>query len=353
MRPGKSSFLVELGKAEPHNFTSRLEVLGELKPDAAVEVMSRISGRLHQVLVNRGDHVKKGQLVAVVEDADLQQQIQRAKAAVLVARAGANREKANLDNLKIQLQRYQKLHDDRLISTQELQDLNSRTQVANAQLELAKAQVEQAEASLRELQVQLSQTLIYSPLDGFVGVRHLDPGALVSPSVSIVSILKLNRVKTVVPVAETVLREVRVGLAAEITVDAYPGKSFRGKVTRISPVLDSQTRSAEVEIEIPNLENNLKAGMFARVNIDVGVNNEALAVPRSALLTRGTEKGVYLLSRERTAMFQPIEIGRIQGDYVEVVSGLDTGTEVITTGAQMVNEGDPVNISKHLETTTP
>lgn len=334
--------LVDTAQVQPNQFETTLEVLGELKPLAEVDVMSRISGHLQQVLVNSGERVQKGQLLAVVDDVDLRQQIVRAEAATAVARAGVNREEATYRNLLLQVKRYQDLHEEALISTQELEDLESRLYVSEAQVELAKAQVQQAEASLRELGIQQEQTRIYSPLDGFVGSRYLDPGALVSPSVPILSVLDVHQVKTVVPVVESAIQRVRVGLPAEIVVDAYPEEIYEGTVTRITPFLNPETRSADVEIEIANPDNTLKPGMFARVKIDAEISREALSIPRSALLTRGIQKGVYLLTEDMVTVFQPIEIGQIKGNVVEVIEGLEEGVEVVNAGASNLNEGDRV-----------
>ena len=339
---GRPPMLVDTAQVEPHQFETTLEVLGELKPQAEVDVMSRISGRLQQVLVDRGEPVQVGQLLAVVDDVDLRQQIIRSEAATAVARAGVNREEATYRNLLLQVKRFQDLHEEALISTQELEDVESRLFVAEAQRELAKAQVQQAEASLRELGIQQEQTRIYSPLNGFVGTRYLDPGALVSSSVSILSVLNVDRVKTIVPVVESALQRVRIGLPAEIVVDAYPDRIYEGTVTRITPFLNPETRSADVEIEIANPDNSLKPGMFARVKIDAKITRDALSIPRSALLTRGSQKGVYLLTENMAVVFQVIEIGQIKGNVVEVLEGLEEGVEVVNAGASNLNEGDRV-----------
>ncbi|MFZ0430804.1 MAG: efflux RND transporter periplasmic adaptor subunit [Acidobacteriota bacterium] len=340
----RASMLVETAEAQPHLFDSQLDALGELQPQAAVDVMSRISGRLKEVLLQRGDPVAKGDLLAVVDDEDLLQQIVRAQASIAVARAGVSREQANYDNLVLQVERYQALHSEQLISNQDLQNVESQLRASRAQLELAKAQVEQAEASLKELKIQQDQTRVYSPLTGFVGTRYVDPGALVSASVPIVRVLDVSRLKTVVPVTEQMISKVRAGLPAQITVDGVPGQKYDGRITRISPFLDPETRSADVEIEIPNNQGVLKPGMFARVVIAAGAPTKALAIPRDALLTRGDEKGVFLLTSQQTTEYRRIEIGRIQGDFVEVLDGLGEGTQVVTSGAQKLNEGDKVRI---------
>jgi len=147
-------------------------------------------------------------------------------------------------------------------------------------------------------------------------------------------------------VPERALPSLRAGLPSTIGVDAVPGRSYRGSITRLSPFLNPETRTADIEIEIPNPEQTLKPGMFARVHIDVNTSQESLAVPRAALLTRGDQKGVYLLTPDLRTVFQPVGAGRVQGDYVEILDGLSAGMRVVTTGAQSLNEGDTVKVSQ-------
>ncbi len=342
------ALLVGTAPAQMASFKTRLEVLGELKAKAEVQVMSRLSGRLEQVLIDRGMQVKKGQLLATVEDDEIVQQIQRAEAALSVTQAGVKRVEANKANLAVQVDRHQGLYDEGLVSPQDLQDLQSRLRVAEADLELARAQVKQAEAALSELRIMQGNTRIESPLDGFVGIRYLEPGALVNPTTPIVSILDLSRVKTVVPVVESALQQLRLGLSAEITVDAYPQSLYRGNLTRISPFFDPDTRSAEVEIETPNPDWKLKPGMFARVRIDASVQRMALAIPRSGLLMQGRRQGVWRLSEKKTVLFQPVQIGVVENDTVEILEGLEEGAVIVTKGAQSLNEGDQVRLEQPL-----
>jgi RND family efflux transporter MFP subunit len=304
--------------------------------------MSRVSGRLEQVLVDRGTEVQPGQLVAAVEDDEIQKQIQRAEASLAVTSAGVKKAEATQENLKVQVERYKELYQAGLISPQELEDLASRLRVAEADTELARAQVQQAEAGLSELKIQHQNSRIYAPLEGVVGTRYLDPGALVNSGVPIVSILNMDVLKTVVPVAESLIQRIRVGQPTQIASDAYPDLTYRGAVTRISPFLDPETRSADIEIEIANPGRTLKPGMFVRVRIDVNVIRQAASIPRSGLVMRGAQQCVFQLTEESTVRFQPVEVGAIDGDTVEVLSGLLEGAEIVTSGAQNLNEGDPV-----------
>ena len=337
-----AGLLVEAGQPLHHIFETRLEAVGELQPLQKVNVMSRTSGYLQRLTVDRSDAVRRGQLLAEIDDSNLVQQIQRADAAIMVARAGVVREEAALDNLRVQLKRTQDLSAQGLVSRQALEDLESRVRVAEAQVQLSNAQVDQAEASLRELRVQQEQTKVYSPLDGFVAERMVDPGALVTSNTTLVSLVDIRRVKIVVPIPENILPEIREGLPVKVGLDAYPDLAVRGSITRISPVVRSETRSADVEIDIANTEGLLRPGMFARVGIAAGKTRESLSVPRSALITRGQQQGVFVLTGQQTATFRPIEAGRIDGNRVEVLSGLRADETVIVSGGQSLNDGDSV-----------
>ena len=122
---------------------------------------------------------------------------------------------------------------------------------AVAQFDLSKAQLTQNDARLEELQINLQNTSVTSPVDGFVGKRSVDPGAMVNTNTAIASVVDISRLRLVVNVVEKDLRMVSAGDAAEVEVDAYPGEKFHGKIARVAPVLDPATRTATMEVEIP------------------------------------------------------------------------------------------------------
>lgn len=341
----RGGLLVDVAKPTVRLFEARLDAVGELQPVQQVTVMPRASGHLEQLTVDRSDQVRRGQLLAEVDDSNLVQQIQRAESAIAVARAGVLREQATLENLQAQLKRSQDLDAQGLISRQVLEEQESRVRTAHASLELSKAQVEQAEGSVRELRLQQEQTRVYSPLDGFVGERFVDPGTLVNSNTQLISIVDISRVKVVVALPETMLPEIREGLAAQISVDAYPNRVIRGTIRRISPVLRSETRSADVEIEAPNPSGELRPGMFARIRIEGGEARSSLSIPRSALLTRGDQQGVFLVGDASAVRFQAVTIGRIDGNFVEITSGITADSPIVISGAQSLNEGDLVRLS--------
>lgn len=320
-------------------------LLGDLRPAAQVAIMPKIGGRLQRLLVDRGDFVGRGALIAQVEDQELQQQLQRAEATMAVARATLQQRRSELANFESQLARTKKLYDEKLISTQDLEEIQSRVRTGEAQRDLAEAQIQQAQASINELKINIANTRILSPLSGFVAEKHVDRGAMLSPSTAIVTVLDLSSMKTVVNVTEKDIPKIRNGLAAQIEVDAYPGRSFRGRVNRISPMLDPATRTVPIEILVPNDAGILKSGMFARVELSLNRQIEALVIPRDALVTRGTRQGVFV-ARQGKVEFVELEAGLMQEDKVQVLSGLAEGDVVVARGAQSLSPGDSVRVAK-------
>jgi membrane fusion protein (multidrug efflux system) len=232
-----------------------------------------------------------------------------------------------------------------LMSPQEYDQQKTGLAMVKAQVQLAEAQKEQSEAELRELRIQLAQTKIYASMDGVVAVRYLDEGAVVSPSQPIIRIVSLSTMVSQGNVPERNVGKLRVGNVAEVRVDALPDQVFRGRVSRISPVLDAATRSALIEIDIANPDRTLKAEMFARINLDLGTMREATLIPRDGLVYRGQQPGVYVIEQENMPVFRPIETGMTRENQVEVLGNLSAGTEIVGRGATMLRDGDRIAIA--------
>jgi len=268
-----------------------------------------------------------------------------------VARATVKQREADFKYAGTNLDRSRSLFQQQLLPRQTLDDVDARHQSSQAQVELAKAQFMQAQARLDELKITLSSTEIRSPVNGFVGKRLLDPGAFVSSNTTVVSMVQIDRVRLVANVVEKDLRRVRIGSTAEVEVDAFPGEVFHGRVARVAPVLDPATRTAQMEVEVPNGDFRLKPGMYSRVRLTVGSRPQALTVPVNAVVTVEGKRGVFQVrddaapSAAKVAAFVPIQTGLEDGTRVEVLAGLGDQARVVTTGAAALRHGDPVTIA--------
>jgi RND family efflux transporter MFP subunit len=334
---------VEISKVRMGPLSERVFLVGALKPIAQVDVVSKMTGRIDQLQVEIGDWVQKGTLIAKVDEDEVRQQVNRAAAALEVAKASLSQKQTDKEILKKELDRTVELHENQLIPRRDLDTADARYRGAIAQEKLAEAQIDQAQAELRELRVRLDNTRILAPISGLVGKRHLDNGALVNPSMAVVSMVDLSTMVMEINAPEKDLVKIRTGLEAGIVLDAYPEQKFKGRVIRLSPILDPATRTGSVEIEVPNPKMMLKAEMFARVELDLGTRHNTLLVPREALVSHDQQRGVFKL-QEDTARFQPVDAGITQGGEVEVISGLKEGESVITLGVNLVKNGDKVRL---------
>jgi RND family efflux transporter MFP subunit len=343
-KKGAAERVVAVGVAQARRGSVRDEILltGSLRPKEQVEVTAKVTGRVEKLAFELGDPVGKGDLIAELDSDELQQQVHRASAALAVARASSQQRRAQLENSKADLERAEMLLKEGLIPRQEFESRRTAYQVVEAQLDLARAQEREAQAELNELEIRLSQSKIYAPMSGHVARRHVDVGALVSPATPIISLVNLSTMVTMANVPEREVGKLRVGNKATIEVDAFGNTSFAGRVARIGPVLDPSTRSATVEVEIPNPDAGLKAEMFVRVMLDLGSTRPAILIPREALVYRGQQAGVYL-DQSGTPVFIPVDTGLTVDSEVEV-SSLKPGTRIIARGATMLREGDRIRI---------
>jgi HlyD family secretion protein len=333
---------VEVAAVKRGDMTESLTVVGNLIGEATVEAVPKVSGRLDEVTVRLGDRVRRGQTLARIEDREIAEQVKQAQASFDVAAATIRQREADLRLAQTNLERSKNLFDRSLIPKQTYDDTEARYQAAAAQLDLAKAQYQQAQARLDELKINLANTVIASPVSGFVGKRALDPGAWVTPNSSFISVVDIGIVRLVANVVEKDLRRISSGMKADVAVDAYPGEHFTGRIAHVAPVLDPATRTAQIEVEIENSSFRLKPGMYAKVSFVVEHKEHVLVVPANAVIDNAGKKGVYVPGEGDIAKFQPVTLGMSDPDEVEITSGVSEGMHVISTGAAALREGDRI-----------
>ena len=336
---------VELGTAKRGNVSAHLTVVGNLIGLQTVAIAPRTGGRLLSVNVQLGDRVRRGQILAKVEDREIVEQVRAAEASQEVAKATIRQREADLNVAKLNFERSKNLFQRQLLAKQALDDAESRYLAAVAQLDLSTAQLSANAARLEELKINLQHTSVASPVDGYVASRTVDAGAMVNTNTSIASVVDISRLRLVVNVVEKDLRMVSVGDVAEVEVDAYPGEKFHGKIARVAPVLDPATRTAAMEVEIPNSDNKLKPGMYARINLTVEEKKNTLVAPKNAVIDFESKRGVWMPNEDNRARFVPVKLGIDGGDQVEVLDGLQEGDKFVTTGAAAVRNNDQLMIA--------
>jgi RND family efflux transporter MFP subunit len=341
----RAPMTVALTRPTRATVAQQLVVVGNLIGDTTVAVAPKTAGRLEAVYVRLGDRVQPGQRIAKIEDQEALEQVRQAEAAFEVAHATIRQREADLQLAQTNVERARNLFGRQLLPRQTLDDNEARYQAAIAQLDLARAQNTQSQARLEELRINLANTLIVSPLDGFVARRAADPGAFVSQNAPVVDVVDINRVRLVANVVEKDLSQVQTGEMARVEVDAYPGEIFFGRIARVAPVLDPATRTAPIEVEIPNAGFRLKPGMYARISITTVSRTNALVVPANAVVDVSGKRGVFLANDDNRVSFRPVEVGIEEPTQIEILNGLTEADSVVTTGAAGLTDGAQVVIA--------
>lgn len=303
--------LVEVAPAEMRALNLSEEFTAQLEAKVVNNITAQSGGRLKQLLVKVGDRVGAGQAVARMEATQAAQaQIQLADAKTNFAR---------------------------------MDELYKVGGVSKAQWEQAKSAVDQAKLAYGNA---AENTVLRSPISGFVTAKNYDNGDMTSPQLPVVVIQQIAPVKAVIGVSEQYYSYLKKGAAATLSVDALGEETFSGVVTNIFPTLDPVTHTVSAEIEVANKDLKLRPGMYARVHLDFGTK-EALTVPDKAIVRQAGSgaRYVYVFSGGK-AVYRAVELGQQQGDLYEVVSGLNAGDQVIISAPSNLKNGLSVKLRK-------
>ncbi len=333
--PKETRVRVEAGPPRVKDVDVTLRYPVELQADETVSITPvAISGFLRRVLVDVGDKVKGGQLIALVDCREYQ--AQRTQAETVIAKRVAQVEES-----RSQLRRLERMGES-LVAPAEIDRAAASARVAEA--ELADARAKLSEAGQRQGYCSLT-----APFSGFVTERFLDPGAMVSPGGRpVVNIVKTRDVRVVVSVIEADAPKIARGVEVEVVLNAFPYTPFPAQVARVGRSLDPATRTLRVEMDIPNRTELLLPGMTGRASIVVDRREDALLVPITAVLQLEETAYVYVIDeqdRGPTAHRIPVKLGVDQGDWIEVREGLKPTDQVIMVGRELVGEGTKVEVA--------
>lgn len=327
---------VPLSKMEVIDF---YEIAGIVKAKNISNIASRIPGTVTAILVRQGDRVKAGQELLTIENADLAQRIAATQAAYEEAVKGLDEAKEARSLIDIDYKRYKNLAAQKVITTQEMDRVDSQKKIADLNYERAQSAVKRAQANLEEVRTNFDFSHILAPVDGVVTHKQIDVGSMAAAGVSLLTVEDISGFEVHAQVNEQLANQITVGMPVKITVDAISA-SFQSPITEISPSIDSSSRTFLIKIVIkndPNQPQLLKTGLFARVFLPRGKRN-ILAVPTKALVEKGQLLGVYVEDGGITH-YRLIRTGKQYDNQVEVLSGLKEGDKIIVDGVQNMVDG--------------
>jgi RND family efflux transporter MFP subunit len=319
---------VSVLSVQPANVPDLVEAVGTLHAAQTSQLAGQMMANIVEIRVHEGDRIQRGQVLAVLDEAQPRAALDRATAADLASQQGITASDSDFVLAEATFKRYQTLYDKKSVSPQEFDEVKARYQAAEARRDMARAGQAQAKAALQQAHTALGYTHILAPFDGLVTEKKVDVGALVSPGMPIFTVEDLHRYRLEATVNETDLRYVRMGQQPPVIIDAVGDRELKGRVVEIVPAADAASRSFLVKIEIPP-DPALRSGLFGRAQFSRG-EKSSLLIPRTAVVERGQLQGVYVLDQNRIANLRYITLGKPSGVRVEVLAGLQAGETLVS-----------------------
>jgi len=305
---------VEAAPVARRSISSFIETNGTLAAENEVDVVARTAGPIVELLVEEGDRVRRGQRLARLDDLDYRAQFEISR--------------VNLEETRLAFERAQSLQAEKLISAESFEQARSAFETATAQLEANR--------------ILLDYTEIKAPFDGLIVSRYVQFAQQVSANTPMFRISDFDPLLCPIQVPERDLARLRVRQRAYVTVESYPDRRFPAEVLRISPVIDAATGTIKVTLDV-DAEGQLLPGMFARVFVEVDRRPNALVIPKAALSLDSIGDTVYVAA-DSVASRRVVELGFREGDYVEVLSGLQAGESIVVVGQDGLSDGTPLDL---------
>jgi RND family efflux transporter MFP subunit len=358
---------VKVTPAAERTIARTVTATGTLAADDQVVLGTKVAGRLAEITVDLGTRVKKGQVIGRLDQSDFKFRVEQAEASLQQARvrlglsptgsdervdpeqtAIVRQARAMMDDARLTRDRSVKLAQQDLIARAQLDSAEAALLVSEGRYQDALEEVRnrqgviaQRRSELDLARQQLTDTLILSPLDGVVSLKQASVGEYLAAGTPIATLVRVHPLRLRVPVPEREGAGVRAGHAVTLTVEGDP-TVYRGRVVRLSPIVQEQNRTLMVEAEVPNERGFLRPGSFARVDIMTEVSQPVVTVPAGAIIVFAGVEKVLLVRQGKTAEVR-VTTGRRLGEDVEILDGLKRGDPVVTKPGNLVG-GQPVQV---------
>lgn len=296
--------------------SDQVEVPGSLLPEEETQIRAEVSGRVVKLNINEGSTVQKGALLVKLFDQDLQAQLKKLQVQLQIATKTEERQRELLEISGISQQDY----------------------------DLSALQVENLKADIQSTRIAISKTEIRAPYRGKIGLRNVSLGAFLSPNEIITTLRKVETLKLEFSVPEKYAKEIKPGSVINFNVDGGT-ETHRASVMATESGVDQATRTLRVKALVKEKHPELVPGIFARVSLQLGKSTKGLMVPTQAVIPQARGKQVILLQRD-SAVFKDVETGIRDSAFVQILTGLEPGDTVITTGLMAIQPGSRINVKR-------
>ena len=356
MKAVKEVEVATVTTAYPSQAIALLNATGYVVPQRKASVGSKATGRLEWLGVQEGSKVKQGELIARLENRDVNALLNQAQANVQVARANLEQGQAELRNAELELNRARDLVERKFLSQSVYDQARARYDRARAAITGLQAAIGVAEANRRNAEVAVEQTLIRAPFDGVVLTKNANVGdvittfsAAVDTKGAVVTMADMSTLEVEADVSESNLQKAKVGQPVEIQLDALPDTRFRGEVARIVPTVDRAKATVLVKVRFVERDERVLPEMSAKVTflereLQEGERAARTAAPPSAIVTRDGETAVFVVEGDRVRRAR-VETGATLGEVIEVKSGVKPGEKIVLKPAESLADGGSVKVA--------
>lgn len=369
----EQSIMVEYVEANTADIEDIVKLTGRIEAEDDVKVSSKIGGRVAEIRKDVGDFVQKGETIVVLETNELQNQLAQAQSALAAAeanlsanetaglpqqleqvRAAQEQAEANYVNAQADYDRMKALYEEDAISKQLFDGVTLKYKVAKSQYETAKeqyrltkerlpknvdalkAQVRQAQATVDLIQTNIQNSIIQSPVSGILSNKLTNTGEIIAAGYPIATVVNIDKVKVAVDVTAEEINKIEDNQELDVTVSSVSEEKFKG-IVKIIPPASGQTRLFQVKISIDNEDHILKPGMFAEVDVKRGVKSNVVVIPKDALVLKKNGSAVFLI-KDDIAVESMVKLGVTNGDYVEVIEGVEQNDKVVVKNQNLLKD---------------
>jgi membrane fusion protein (multidrug efflux system) len=305
---------VEVASVTEQKMSDKFNAVGTIVAIEEITVVSEIDGVIIEIPFEEGGYVQRGQLITKLDDSQLGAELIRAEAFFTQSQTTYNRIKTVVEQ--------------KAGTQQDLDDALASLKVAEANLKLA--------------QTRFDKTRIVAPFNGLIGSRKVSVGTFLRAGDAITELANLNEIRVSFSAPERYLAQLKRGAEVIVSSPVYPGHEVIGKIMAIEPVLESDTRTAQITARVKNPGQKFRSGMSANVSVILNERPEALTIPTEAVFANGNQSFVYMVNPDSTVMPVPVILGLQLADVVEVTSGLEKGMQIVTAGHQKLFPGAKV-----------
>ena len=338
----ESAITVNTAPAQIRDLAKSVLYTGTVRGQNEVYLMPKVLARVTGIHAQPGDTVRAGQTLITLDNTDFIAGVKQAEALLALAQAGLQSNQIQAENARLNYERIQALHEAGAVSDQQLEASRAAYEALIAGS--AEASVAQAEAGLMAARNTLNNCIITSPINGVVGTISLSLGDTANPTAVAAIVSNTSQLEVEVMVSETEVSHIQKGSQVDVVVRAVRDEPFLGEVKSISTVADPVKRNYPVKVSLPITQGQIKSGMFAELTIDTMSKQGILTVPVGAVIPKGGQDIVYLVDGESRAQVAEVTTGIKNDQYIEIVSGLTAGQEVIVKGNTLVSDGTLVRV---------